>query len=69
MSIDPKKAILYIQGNAVRYKQGGTDGSIKRFNSNPKTASFQGKDIIVHLENGKFIRIIGPSFSNEEPVR
>jgi hypothetical protein len=68
MAVDPSKAVLFIEGNQVRYKQGGYNGIIKSFNSKPISAVFQGIDVIVTLENGQIRRIEGPSYSLDRSV-
>lgn len=69
MAIDVKKAVLFIEGKQVRYKQGGTNGMIKSFNVKPTNAVFQGIDVIVTLENGQIRKIKGPSYSVDEAVK
>ena len=68
MGVDPSKAVLFIERNQVRYKQGGFNGVIKSFNFKPVSAVFQGIDVIVTLENGWVRRIVGPSYSMDKSV-
>lgn len=68
MGVDPTKAVLFIEGKQVRYKQGGMNGVIKSFNFKPVSAVFQGIDVIVTLENGWVRRIVGPSYSMDKSV-
>lgn len=69
MAVDPTKAVLFIEGKQVRYKQSGTNGVIKAFNVKPTSAVFQGIDVIVNLENGQIRRIKGPGYNMDESVR
>ncbi len=69
MSIDPKKAILFIEGNQVRYKEGGMNGVVKTFNMKPVQAVFQGTDIIVTLENGSIRKLSAPLYNYDQQVR
>ena len=69
MAVDPSKAVLFIEGKQVRYKQGGMNGIIKSFNVKPVQAVFQGIDVIVNLENGHIRRIKGPSYNVDESVK
>ena len=69
MAVDPSKAVLFIEGKQVRYKQGGTNGIIKLFNVKPVQAVFQGIDVIVTLEDGHIRRIKGPNYSVDECVK
>lgn len=69
MAIDVKKAVLFIERNQVRYKQGGMNGFIKAFNSKPISAYFQGIDVIVTLENGQIRIIKGPHYTMDESVK
>lgn len=69
MTLDPTKAILYIQGNTVRYKQGGYDGVIKNFNPKPISAIFQGMNVIVTLENSQILLIEGPGYNYEKRIK
>ena len=68
MAVDPTKAVLFIDGKQVRYKQGGMNGIIKSFNSKPVSAVFQGIDVIVTLENGQVRRIEGPGYNVDRSV-
>ena len=69
MAVDPKKAVLFIEGTQVRYKQGGMNGIIKAFDLKPVSAVFQGIDVIVNLENGKIRRIKGPGYNMDEHIK
>lgn len=69
MAVDPTKAVLFIEGKQVRYKQGGMNGVIKSFNVKPISAVFQGIDVIVTLENGQIRRIKGPNYNMDEHVK
>ncbi len=63
MALDPNKAVLFIEGKQVRYKQGGIDGVIQSFSPKPISAVFQGINIIVTLEDGKKRCLEGPSYN------
>lgn len=69
MAVDPKKAVLFIEGKQVRYKQGGMNGMIKSFGVKPTNAIFQGIDVIVTLENGQVRKLRGPSYSVDEAAK
>ena len=69
MAIDTTKAILFIERNQVRYKEGGMNGVIKSFNVRPVQAIFQGVDVIVTLEDGHIRRIKGPDYNMDESVK
>lgn len=69
MAVDPTKAILFIEGKQVRYKEGGMNGIIKSFNVKPVQAVFQGIDVIVTLEDGHIRRIKGPNYNMDEHVK
>tara|TARA_B110000208_G_scaffold157689_1_gene191514 strand:+ start:305 stop:511 length:207 start_codon:yes stop_codon:yes gene_type:complete len=68
MGVDPTKAVLFIDGKQVRYKQGSMNGVIKSFNFKPVSAVFQGIDVIVTLDNGWVRRIVGPSYNMDMSV-
>ena len=69
MAVDPTKAALFIEGHQVRYKEGGMNGVIKAFDTKPVSASFQGTDVIVTLEDGRIRRITGMNYSIDEFVK
>ena len=69
MAVDPSEAILFIEGNQVRYKQGGINGIIKSFDVKPVQAVFQGIDVIVTLEDGHIRRIKGPNYNMDEYIK
>jgi hypothetical protein len=71
MAVDPTKAVLFIERNQVRYKQGGMNGIIKSYSHpswKPVSAVFQGIDVIITFESGKVRRIVGPGYNVEEIV-
>jgi len=69
MSVDPNKAILFIEGREVRYRQGSMNGVIKSFMARPVAAVFQGIDVIVTFQDGSMRRIRGPRYNMDEPAR
>ena len=71
MELDPSKAVLFIERDTVRYIQDGMNGVVRYFPPNevkPISASFQGNNIIVNLEDGDILRFngLGPTWGSYE---